>query len=152
MEFKELTLEQALEQHFINQNKMAEYEDTMKRWAKDTESITINIRDEQQKAEKELRKVVEPMNRKLTKLQRKLQNKNIEMIKLTIKKHELEGVVKFLGGEIPKEFEVSLPEPVAEETMTEQLEREIGEGTAEVSPIFIPEHMKEGNSSIITSI
>lgn len=80
------------------------------KWASAVEPLTLQLRKIKEEGDARTRNEMEPVNDKLRVLQEKLQEKNMDIMKMSIHQHELEGALVVLGGTIEEDKKMILPD------------------------------------------
>ena len=95
----------------------AENELEFARVQKDIELQAKHIKEIQE----EIQKKVKPLVDKAKKKEMRIQNYTLELQRVIMLKHQQEGIIEFLGGTVPEETKIELPQPVPEEELLQDV-------------------------------
>lgn len=98
------SLDEVLNAHKANELEFKKLEQTIERQGNKIGSL-----------QKEIQELAKPLIKRAKKFEIKMQNNTITMQKIIIRKHQLEGAILQMGGIIPKDTEIVLPELLPEE-------------------------------------
>lgn len=104
MQFK--NLDKVLEAHKENELEFKKLEKIIEGQAKKIQEL-----------QKQVQAAAQPFITKGQKFEKLIQNNTLRLQKLIIKKHQLEGVIEQLGGNIPEETKLVLPDLIDEEEL-----------------------------------